>query len=180
MRLLLALLELHLPASLKKKVLADLFSLTAQAFGVFPPLIKGMSYLETLEAYALFTQREAERVLKEENDSKAIKRRLYDNARVLGKRLREKLRLRSTEDVLRMSKLLYKILGISFEGQADGQVTIAQCYFSRFYTDRICGLISALDMGAAAGLSGGGKLDFYQKLTEGRDCCKARIVWDGN
>jgi len=178
MKLMLALLELHLPALLKKKVLADLFSVSAQAFGVVPPPIKGMSYLEALEAYALFTQREAGRVLKEENDSEAIKRRLYDSARVLGKRLREKWRLRSAEDVLRASKLLYKILGISFEGRPDGRVTIAQCYFSRFYTDRICGLISAIDAGAAAGLSGGGKLDFYQKLTEGRDSCKARIVWD--
>jgi hypothetical protein len=180
MRLFLALLELHLPASLKKKVLADLFSLTAQAFGVVPPPIRGLSYLEALEAYAMFTQREAERVLKKENNSEVIKRRLYDNARVLGKRLREKLRLRSAEDVLRTSKLLYEILGISFEGRSDGQVTIARCYFSRFYTDRICGLISALDAGVAAGLSGGGKLDFYQKLTEGRDSCKARIVWDGD
>ena len=180
MRLLLPLLELYLPGPLKKKVLADLFSLTAQAFGVIPPPIRGMSYLEALEAYALFTQREAERVLQEENDSEVIKRCLYDNARLLGKRLREKLRLRSAEDVLRTSKLLYKILEISFEGRTDGRVTIARCYFSRFYTNRICGLISALDAGVAAGLSGGGKLDFYQKLTEGRDSCKARIVWDGD
>jgi hypothetical protein len=176
----LAFLELHIPAFVKKKMLADLFDLTAQAFGSVPPRINILSYGETLEVYARFTQREAERVLEERHNIETVEARLYDNARALGKKLRESFRLRRPEDILRMSKLLYKTLGIAFEGRGDGQVTIARCYFSQFYTERVCGLVSALDAGVAAGLSGGGKLSFYQKITEGRDCCKAHFVLKGD
>jgi len=180
MNLALAILERYLPAFVKKRMLANLFDLTAQAFGSDPPRIKNLSYEEALEAYALFTQKEAERVLEERRSVEAVGSRLYENARVLGQKIRGSLRLRRPEDILRMSKILYKILGIAFEGQVDGQVTIAQCYFSHFYTERVCGLVSFLDAGVAAGLSGGGKLDFYQKITEGRDCCKALLAWKGN
>jgi len=56
-------------------------------------------------------------------------------------------------------------------------VIIKYCGFSRFYTGRVCRLISALDGGTFAGLSGGGKLEFSQRITEGHDCCRGRLLF---
>jgi hypothetical protein len=76
-----------------------------------------------------------------------------------------------------LSRVLYRILGIDFEGRLDGGVTIKLCAFSRHYTGRVCRLISALDAGAASGLTGGGILEFKERITEGRDCCLARLTF---
>ena len=75
-----------------------------------------------------------------------------------------------------MGKILYEMLGIEFLDTGQGTITIPKCFFSQYYTDQICQLISALDEGVLAGLSGGGRLDFSQRLTEGNDCCKAQFI----
>jgi hypothetical protein len=177
MNLALSILELYIPESMKRKMLTGLFDITSRAFRAAPPQVKGLSVADMLEAYAVFTQEEAEKILAGGQDLKTVKTRLYGPALALGLKLRKRFRLKHPEDVMRMCKILYKTLGISFEGGVNGEVTIAHCFFSRSYTDRICRVISSLDEGVAAGLSGGGKLDFYQRITEGRDCCKARFVW---
>jgi hypothetical protein len=177
----LAMLDLHVPVAVRKKVLRELFAATAQAFGVGPPSTRGLSAGRMLEAYALFTKEESERLWAEDRDQNAVELRLFENASDLGTRLRRRLRVRSRKDVVRLSRVLYKVLGISFDGRTDGRVIISHCAFSRIYTSRVCRLISALDAGAAAGISGGGKLEFDQRITEGHDCCRARLVFkDGH
>jgi len=176
MNLALAILDFYAPAPVRKKALCDLFSATAQAFGVDLPLTRGLSARRLLQAYALFTKEESERLWAEKRDQSEVERRLFRNASDLGAKLRGRFRVRSRDDIIRLSRILYKILGISFEGRPDGQVIIRDCAFSRFYTGRVCRLISALDAGAAAGISGGGKLEFTQRMTEGHDCCRARLV----
>jgi hypothetical protein len=172
-------LNFYFPGFLKKKMLAELTDLTAQAFNVACPQIKGLSYQKMLEAFAVFTAGEAGRIPPDSPDWHAAKGRLYENARLLGSRLRKVLQLRDPKDVLETTRLLYKMLGIDFASRADGQVIICSCFFSRFYSGQACRLISSLDEGAAAGLSGGGRLEFSDRITEGQDCCRGRFVFRG-
>jgi hypothetical protein len=178
MKLALAVLRFHLPVFLKKKMLAELFSLTARSFGRPSPDLNGVSYGRMLEAYALFTKQEAEKLTEESSEGRAARDRLQRNSRELGQRLRTRYRLQSPEDVFLLSRLLYQALGIDFEARPDGEVIIRRCFFSRFYTPTICRIISSLDEGMAAGLSAGGQLDFYQRMTNGYDCCRARFVME--
>jgi len=177
MNLPLALVESYCPAPLKRRVLRDLFSATAQAFGVRTPPTGRLSPERLLIAYAQFTKAEAERLWAESGDEKDVERRLFENARVLGAALRRKFRACSRNEVIRLSRVLYKILGIDFDGREDYGVIIRQCAFSRHYSSRVCRLISALDAGAASGLTDGGTLEFTQRITEGHDCCRARLIF---
>jgi hypothetical protein len=77
---------------------------------------------------------------------------------------------------MEMSSILYQILGIDFEGDTSGEVTIKKCFFSDYYSQQVCQIISSLDEGVAAGLSGGGNLSFSGRITEGKDCCRARLA----
>ena len=57
-------------------------------------------------------------------------------------------------------------------------VTIRRCFFAAHYPPEVCRFMSAMDEGIVAGLCGG-RLVFSQRLTEGADCCRARIEWPG-
>jgi hypothetical protein len=173
----LAMLELYCPIPLRKRALRDLFSATARAFGVEPPQTDRFSWQRLLQAYAHFTREEAERLWTEKRDQEAVEKRLFANAWDLGADMRRRFRVRSRQEVVRLSRALYRMLDISFDVQADGEVIIRYCAFSRFYTGRVCRLISALDAGVCAGLSGGGKLEFSQRLTEGHAFCRGRLVF---
>jgi hypothetical protein len=177
MRLALRFLDVYIPEPLKKRILRGLFCSTAQAFGAGLPEIKGLSSSRLLETYALFTRKAAEEVSAKNEDPEAVRLHLFQNASDLGATLRQRFHLRSRDDVLKMSRIIYKILGISFEGRPDGEVIIRSCYFSRFYSGDVCRLISALDEGAAAGLAGGGRLEFSQRMTDGHDCCRGRLLF---
>jgi hypothetical protein len=178
MNLALAVLEFYTPVPFRKKIIRRLFSATAQAFGAATPRTEGLSAGRLLQAYALFTREQSEKLWAERRDEDEVSRRLFRNGFDLGAALRRALRIRSREDVIRASRLLYRVLGISFEGRPEGGVVMSDCYFSRFYTSRVCRLVSALDAGAAAGMSDGGKLEFSQRITEGHDCCRARLVFE--
>jgi hypothetical protein len=169
-------LKIHIPLCIKKKKLEELSDLVAEAFGKPKPTLKGLSYDERLKVFASYTSKEAEIKIREGQHLEEIKTKLYENAYKLGKKIREDFRIRSVQEIMEMSRILYQILGIDFEGDRDGEVTIKNCFFSPYYSDRVCELISSLDKGVAAGLSDGGKLSFSQKITEGKDCCKAHLV----
>ena len=77
------------------------------------------------------------------------------------------------------ARWLYRVLGIAFQGTADGAITIRRCAFSDVYSGPVCRLISALDRGVLAGLAGGGQLTFQTRLTEGAAVCRACFDWEG-
>ena len=176
MGLLLRIAQVHIPAFVKKNALQELFDSTALAFQCKPPRIKGLSLEEGLIAYALFTKKETEKSLQQGKDLDLLKNHLYQNAYQLGQRLRKILRITALSDAMIMGRILYRMLGIDFQGTAQGEVTIHRCFFSGFYSPPICRVISSLDQGILAGLSGGGQLFFSQRITEGGKCCKARLV----
>ena len=176
MNLRLLILKIYIPTFIKKKKLGELSQLTAHAFRCEAPKLKGHSYTEQLKTYAMFTKCKAEKCLQEEKELVEVKTKLFQNAYELGRKIRRKLCLRSPGEIMEMSRILYQILGIDFEGETCGDVTIKSCFFSDYYSPHVCQLISSLDEGVAAGLSGGGRLSFYQRITEDKDCCKARFV----
>ena len=180
MNMLLNLFTLYLPSSMKKKKLEELFDLAADAFQTEIPEIHKLSYGEALERFAVFTRDEAQRAIESGGDLAALKGRLYTNALKLGDKLRKKYRVKTVSEAMVMSRILYRILGIDFQGSKQGDVVIRRCFFSRYYSPQICEVISSLDEGVAAGLSDGGKFSFCQRITEGEACCTAQIRFEEN
>jgi hypothetical protein len=175
MNVLLRTLPRNLPAFVRKAILAELFEATAAAFRCPVPAQDHLSCNERLQTYALFTSEQATRVLQAGRDVPAIKDRLYENAYSLGERLRKWLGVHTMAEVTHLGQILYRAIGVDMEGDSQGYVTVTRCYFSRFYSGPVCDLISALDDGIFSGLSGGGRLVFSERLTEGGMCCRARL-----
>ena len=175
MNLLLRVLPHDLPAFIREEILSELFEATAEAFECQAPELDHLSYDEYLRAYALFTTEQAEKALQAGRDVPAIKAQLYQNAYRLGRNLRNWLGVDEMDEVMELGQILYRAIGVEIQGDAQGDVTVNRCYFSQFYSGRVCDLISALDDGVFSGLSGGGRLAFSQRLTEGRECCRAKL-----
>ena len=176
MSLALKVLKIYAPPALKKIVLQELYRATARAFEVAPPAgLRRLSHAALLESYAAFTKDEAARVLQDPGRTAFVEERLYRETRALGGHLNRALKLRTPGEIMAASKILYAALGIDFEGREPGEVTIRRCYFSRFYTAGICRMMSSADAGVAAGLSGGGRLAFSQRITQGADVCRAHL-----
>jgi len=180
MNLLLSIARIYVPAFIKKKKVQELFELTADAFQSDLPAIKKLSYDDCLKAYAYFSKTKAEEVIKLHKNTETVKKRLYRNAYQMGEKLRNDFHVKTQADVIHLSKILYKILKIDFTGNAFGEVIIKRCFFSPFYTPDVCGLISSLDEGVAAGLSAGGRLVFKERITEGKNCCQATFYMKDN
>jgi len=175
MNILLKLLPHNLPAFIREDILAGLFEATADAFGCPAPALGHLSYDEYLRAYALFTREQADKALQTGRDLPAIKAQLYQNAYPLGEKLHKWFTVDEMDEVMELGQILYRAIGVDFQGDEQGEVTVTRCYFSQFYSGPVCDLISALDDGVFSGLSGGGRLVFSQRLTEGENYCKARL-----
>lgn len=178
MTLLLRLLALTLPDAVKSRMLAQLAAATADAFQRPSPDLRGLPFAERLRRYALFTRDEAELSLRS-GDADAVRARLHENARRLGTQLRRSLRIRDIDQALAAGQALYRVIGIDLQPGARGQVTVGSCYFADFYSGPVCRLISALDEGLFDGLSGGGRFEFSERMTEGCEVCRARLQLEG-
>jgi hypothetical protein len=169
----LAAARLLMPFGLRRRALEQLFARTAAAFGtpVPPPRTRGTS--GRLLEYARFTRARAEEALRRGEDLAALDRRLHRAAYGLGASYRLRLGVRSLSGAMTAARLIYRNLGIDFQGSPDGEVIIRRCSFARIYTPQVCRLISAMDRGLMAGLARGGELRFRQRITEGADSCRA-------
>jgi hypothetical protein len=175
MKLVLKMLPHSLPAFVRKQILSALFEATADAFECPAPAHDCLSYDACLRSYALFTREQAGNALQAGRDIPAIKNRLYRNACPLGARLHKWFRVNTMEEVMELGGVLYRAIGVELQGDAQGNVTVKRCYFSQFYSGAVCDLISALDDGVFSGLSRGGRLVFSDGLTEGGECCRAKL-----
>jgi hypothetical protein len=175
MNILLKILPHNLPAFIREEILAELLEATADAFECPAPTFDHLSYEECLRTYALFTREQAEKALQTGRDVPAIKTQLYQNAYPLGGKLRKWFAVDTMEEVMELGQILYRAIGVEIQGDTQGDVTVKRCYFSQFYSGPVCDLISALDDGVFSGLSGGGRLAFSERLTEGRECCRAKL-----
>ncbi len=178
MGLLLTCSRVYIPQFIQKRKLDLLFETTAAAFQVAAPSTGGLSLDERLKLYARFTRNQADRSLRQANLPE-IQSRLFDKAYRIGQDIRMEFNIRKLKEALQMSSVIYKILKIEFRGESQDNIVIPRCFFSAYYSGEVCRLVSSLDAGLLAGLSGGGKLSFSQRITEGSDCCRAYLDMSG-
>ena len=107
---------------------------------------------------------------------KADPGRIYREAYRTGEQVRRLTGFTEKEDLERLVFYLYRNIGILMDGRLPGEVTVSSCFFSRFYTPEQCALMSYMDSGIIAGILGGGKLEFTERITEGCGGCKAFFV----
>jgi hypothetical protein len=110
-----------------------------------------------------------------ERDLPEIRRRLYDGAYRMGSDLRSAFHITNTAGALSAARVLYRALGIDLQASPAGDVTVLRCFFGDYYSSPVCELIASLDEGLFAGLAGGGRLLFTQRITDGCQCCKAEF-----
>jgi hypothetical protein len=168
--------QFYVPTFVKKRQLKELFHITGAAFGIDVPRLAGQTYAEYLVEYARFTKSAVERSIDNLYDLGSARQELCHRSFNLGDKIRRRFGISSKRDVMIACGVIYKSLGIEFRGTDEGEITIHSCFFSKYYSEQVCGVISCLDKGLVAGLSGGGKMSFTQKITEGMDCCKAILV----
>jgi hypothetical protein len=173
MKLFLTLSRVYIPAWIKKQYLQQLFDLTASAFQDQAPQIKTLAYQQGLLQFARYSKAQTESSIRLKQDVQLIKSSLYDNAFQLGRSIRKRFKLKTAREIIILSKAIYRVLGTDFNVDLRGEVLIKKCFFSQFYSREVCEIISSIDEGVLAGLSGGGKLSFIQRLTEGKNCCRA-------
>lgn len=175
MSLLFNALEIYTPEFVKKRILIRLFQATAVAFRLDVPSLIGLDSAECLAEYARFVQAHAEPRLLDGSNVNALAQHLYQNAFEMVLPFNKWLRLHTMRDVMAIARMLYRILEIDLQGDAQGEIVIHRCYFSNFYSAEACQLMSAMDRGLFAGLSNGGELTFTSRITEGQPCCRAHF-----
>jgi hypothetical protein len=141
------------------------------------PRLASLNSEECLARYARFASAQAGQRLQEGREIESLEKRLYENAFEMGKQQRIWFRPRSMQEMMTVGRVLYRMLQIDFQGDAHGDVVIASCYFSRFYSCEVCRLMSSMDRGLFAGLSNGGQLVFTARITEGQPCCRGYFRW---
>jgi hypothetical protein len=165
---------------------------TAAAFGTTASRRPAAVSSDRLAEYARFTAAEAGR----HAGDGAVAERLFQNAAALGRLARRGLRVRSPEEALDALTFLYRCIGIEIDGRggrgsrpggapvgAAGapreagviDLRVTRCFFSTYYCEDTCRLMSAMDAGIVAGLFDGASLEFSQRLTDGSPCCRAVI-----
>jgi hypothetical protein len=163
-----------LPGLIRTFCIRRLARLTAEAFGVPAPVVRGPA-LSALDTYARFTTAEAERVLLSDPRAEAVQATLFENARHLGSRLRAGLLIRSPQRAAAVLRALYRVIGVEFTS-ARGEFKVTQCFFAYRYSPLVCRFISALDAGLFSGLSGGGVLEFRRRISEGAAFCEGVLT----
>lgn len=161
---LLSMLERHTPSLVKSVEIQLLLNTTARGFGVRGKRVWMHHPDIALQEYAGFTT-ECMRAC--DGLSKAAYR--------TGRIVRAVTGFRRSADCERLVFYLYKNIGINMSGKLPGEITVTDCYFSRYYTPANCALMSLVDSGVIAGICGGGSLEFYERITEGCGHCKARF-----
>jgi len=101
----------------------------------------------------------------------------------VGVRLGEESRIRlgvgeSIGDLLLAARVLYRVLGISFDAHWSGdglQVVVDRCALSGHYSELACIVMSAVDEGAVRGLNPLISMRFERRITSGFPTCVARV-----
>jgi hypothetical protein len=181
MGLRLRLLEVALPLGLRLWLLDELARVTAEGFGSPRPLWAGLPFETRLTGYARFTAEQAEALLAggDEAAVEATAARLRRGAAELGAKARRRLAVRDGADALRALAVLYRQIGIEVSTTGPGEMVVGRCLFADYFSEPVCRVVAALDEGIAAGLSGGARLEFVERLTAGAPHCRARLVVEG-
>lgn len=147
--------------------------MTAESFGAQMPSVTSFPYSKSLYGYARFTRALVDDATRSGHDFGIVRRQLYQNALRLGKSLRQLFGVSTHSEAMTACGVLYSCIGIDFDGSAENEIVISKCFFSQYYSRETCELISWLDKGLIAGMCGGGEVNFHQRITEGKTCCRA-------
>lgn len=170
-------LELYLPEWVTRSALRRLFADTASAFGCEVPDVSRLDHRELLERYVAFSAACAER--SPGRDAELVSGRMWASTYAMGASLRRRLGVGSRSEEVRAARLAYRMIGIDLRADERGRVVIERCAFAQRYSPAVCRVMSSLDAGLVAGLTGGGALAFSERITEGRPRCLAQISWEG-
>lgn len=165
------------PAVARGRILSALADATARAAGVAAPRLRGSGKIQC-EQYALFSRARASEALAR-GTADGLATALRREAWALGDRLRALAGIATVADGLAVAARLYALIGIELQADPDGRIHVSRCCFSRFYSPTVCGVMSAMDEGVLAGLTGEGRLSFTQRITEGHPACTGRFEWGG-
>jgi hypothetical protein len=125
--------------------------------------------------YATFSDSRAELLLAGCGDLGSVQRDLWRIADQMGRGLRRWLGVKTHADAMLAASSVYRALDIDLLGTPTGEVVVARCSFAAVYGPDVCAVMSALDAGLFAGLTGGRTLTFTQRITEGAPACLARL-----
>jgi len=119
-------------------------------------------------------------VLGREEGIGEARRALFDAGVALGKEARQRLGVgRNRHELLSAARILYRVLGIRFRAEwrtpDEATVRIDRCALARGYSPEACLALSATDAGVVAGLWPGARLEFDERITEGREACIAHL-----
>jgi predicted ArsR family transcriptional regulator len=179
MSLRLALAELYMPALLRRAGLDELAAAAATAYDCPRPQWQRRSHPERLQEFAYFTAGRAA-MAGGNGRGVAVRNQLRRESEELGRRLRRRLGVGSLDEALRTLKLLYRQIGIEMGTPEQTRIEITSCLFSPLYDPATCRLMSAMDEGIVAGLTGGWQLRFEARLTEGASSCVAFLARPGS
>jgi hypothetical protein len=168
--------EQYIPVFIKKRELKKLFLLAESAFERKAPSLEGLPFNDCLTEFALFTKTSVDQVRNRGEELSAVQARLFQQAYEYGKLWRKRLGIASMKEAMRGGRILYRVIGIDFQGTDMGVIVISKCLFSKYYSPGACEIISSLDAGMMAGLSDSEHLSFSQRITEGFDSCKANMI----
>jgi hypothetical protein len=160
----------------RRKIVRNLMSVFAEAFECNAPDSAGMSWKEMIETFGRFTRERTDFWIRSGGSEEDLCSRFFARASLLGKEVRARFRVQTMDHVLRKARLLYKTIGIDFQGTRDGQVLIRHCAFSVMYSETTCRVVSAFDEGFLYGLSEGMRLHFSRRITGGAGCCEAQFA----
>jgi hypothetical protein len=132
-----------------------------------------------LHTFGDFFKDEAEKAIRKRDDLGEVKQRLFENARLLGQKLKDRYRVRTLKDAFRMARVVFRILLIDFEGDSRGEIVVRRCFFSSQFSREVCAIISSFDEGLLSGLAGGGVLTYIERITDCSACCRARFQLNG-
>jgi len=165
-RMLLVLCMKYRPGWITRLQLQVLLDTTARAFAMPGKKIRSRTARGALREYAAFTG-------KCMKYGKADPKKLREEAYRTGNLIRRITGFRESRDIERLVFYLYSNLQISMSGHIPGEIVVSRCYFGRFYSPEQCALMSFVDEGIIAGISGGGRLEFAERITEGCGRCRA-------
>ena len=164
------------PSVLRPFVVRRLLRRSAVAFGArLPSSGRPRSGSELLRAYATFSAARAELLLAGCGDLDYVQLDLWRTADQMGRGLRRWLGVKTLADAMAAARAVYRALDIDLRGSAAGEVVVIRCSFAAVYGPEVCAVMSALDAGLFAGLTGGRTLTFTQRITEGAPACLANL-----
>ena len=98
----------------------------------------------------------------------------------LGTDIRDRLRLSDEpKQLIAAARLLYRILDIDFQVDADGKgMKVSRCSLAGYYGPFTCEVISRMDEGVVQGLNPRANMRFKERNGSGTPICRAEIAWD--